>query len=324
MTLLDVEDLHVDYRVGRNDVVQAVRGVSLTLQEGRTLAIVGESGSGKSSIANAISRLIRPARGRISFLGRDLTQAEGRSLRAARRGLQMVFQDPLDSLDPRMDVRTIVEEPLRVERMESSARLARVKDVLRSVELDEQFLGRYPHQLSGGQQQRVGIARALALDPRLLILDEPTASLDFLVRESIIDLLDAIQRTTGCAFMFISHDLGTVRRIAHDVTVMYRGRIVEAGPAAAVLAGPQHPYSTALLAAVPVPDPSLRVRRPRLVPEAAGEPAPGGCSFAPRCPLADGTCQTPPPTLHRGERSLECHHPETSALNPPRTRSTHA
>lgn len=324
MTLLVVDELHVEYAAGRRDPVHAVRGVSLRLEEGRTLAVVGESGSGKSSAANAVARLVRPTRGRISFLGRDLTNVEGRALRIARRGLQMVFQDPLDALDPRMDVRTLVEEPLRLERMPSAARRARVKEVLRSVELDESFLGRHPHQLSGGQQQRVVLARALAVDPRLVILDEPTSSLDFLVRESIVDLLDVIQTSTGCSFIFISHDLGTVRRIADDVAIMYRGRVVESGPATEVLAAPEHPYSIALLAAVPVPDPVLRIRRPPVIPEAASEPPADGCAFAPRCPLADLACETAPPTLRRGERSLDCHHPDIATSEPTRDRSSHA
>jgi peptide/nickel transport system ATP-binding protein len=222
----------------------------------------------------------------------------------------MVFQDPLDALDPRMTVRRSVEEPLRMLGHGRRERDARVREVLDAVDLGEQFLDRYPHQLSGGQQQRVVIARALAPRPKLIVLDEPTASLDFVVRESIVDLLAGIQERTGCAFVFISHDIGTVRKIADDVAVMYLGRIVETGPARAILRAPEHPYSVALLDAVPIPDPSARASRadPVADPGDLAEPA-SGCAFAPRCRLADAACRERPALTFRDGRSVACHHP---------------
>ncbi|MCW3064403.1 MAG: peptide transporter ATP-binding protein [Solirubrobacterales bacterium] len=309
MSVLTVEDLHVRYPGDGTGDVHAVKGVSFAVAPGRTLAIVGESGCGKSSVANAVARLIRPASGRIEFLGRDLEPMRGRALRDGRRGIQMVFQDPLDALDPRMTVRSSVEEPLRLPGLVRAERAARVREALEAVDLGEQFLDRYPHQLSGGQQQRVVIARALAPRPKLIVLDEPTASLDFLVRERIVDLLAGIQEQTGCAFVFISHDIGTVRKIADDVAVMYLGRIVEMGPAREILRAPVHPYTTALLDAVPVPDPSLRGRRGDLAADPGDLSEPGsGCAFAPRCPLADEVCETRPPLTFRDGRDVACHH----------------
>jgi oligopeptide/dipeptide ABC transporter ATP-binding protein len=309
MSVLAVEDLHVRYPGDGRSGVHAVKGVSFAVAEGRTLAIVGESGCGKSSVANAVTRLIRPAGGRIAFLGRDLESLRGRALRDGRRGLQMVFQDPLDALDPRMTVRRSVEEPLRLPGIGRAERAARVREALAAVDLGEQFLERYPHQLSGGQQQRVVIARALAPRPKLIVLDEPTASLDFLVRERIVDLLAGIQERTGCAFVFISHDIGTVRKIADDVAVMYLGRIVEMGPAREILRAPVHPYTRALLDAVPVPDPSLRGRAAAHAADPGDLAEPGsGCAFAPRCPLADVLCERRPPLTFRDGRHVACHH----------------
>jgi oligopeptide/dipeptide ABC transporter ATP-binding protein len=245
----------------------------------------------------------------ISFLGRNLEPLRGRALRDARRGIQMIFQDPLDALNPRMTVRRIVEEPLRGPGVGRPERAARVREVLEAVDLGEQFLDRYPHQLSGGQQQRVVIARALAPRPKLIVLDEPTASLDFLVRESVVDLLTDIQTQSGCVFVFISHDIGTVRKIADDIAVMYLGRIVEMGPAHEILRSPRHPYSVALLDAVPIPDPSLRWRSTDVAADPGDLAEPGsGCAFAPRCPLADRACEARPLLTFRHGREVACHH----------------
>jgi oligopeptide/dipeptide ABC transporter ATP-binding protein len=308
VSVLTVEDLHVRYP-GAGDGVHAVKGVSFEVGEGRTLAIVGESGCGKSSVANAVTRLIRPAGGVILFLGRNLEASRGRALREARRGIQMVFQDPLDALNPRMTVGKIVEEPLRGSGVGRPERLARVREVLKAVDLGEQFFDRYPHELSGGQQQRVVIARAVAPRPKLIVLDEATSSLDFLVRESVVDLLTEIQKETGCVFVFISHDIGTVRKIADDIAVMYLGRIVEMGPAHEILRSPRHPYSAALLDAVPIPDPSLRRRSADVAADPGDLAEPGsGCAFAPRCPLADLACEDRPPLTFRHGREVACHH----------------
>jgi oligopeptide/dipeptide ABC transporter ATP-binding protein len=307
MSVLEVTDLNVRYPVEGGEEVHAVKGVSFNVAEGRTLAIVGESGCGKSSLVNAVARLITPASGRIEFRGHDIAPLRGRTLRQARRGIQMVFQDPLDALDPRMTVGRSVEEPLSLQGASRAARTARAREMLAAVELGEQHFGRYPHELSGGQQQRVVIARAIASEPALIVLDEPTSSLDFLVRESILKLIVGIQAQTDCALVFISHDIGTVRQIAHDVGVMYLGRLVEVGAVGEVLRSPMHPYTQALLEAVPIPDPALRSRRSPIPPEDLDAPG-SGCAFRPRCALADSVCEAEPELVLRNRREVACHH----------------
>jgi peptide/nickel transport system ATP-binding protein len=319
MTLLTVERLRVTYPGERGGSVPAVDDVSFELLDGETLGIVGESGCGKSSVANAITRLVAPSGGRILFVGTDLTAVSGRSLRLARRGIQAVFQDPLDALDPRMRIGASIEEPMKLQGVDSVTRRRRVDELVKAVALESKLLTRFPHQLSGGQQQRAVIARALTMRPRLLVLDEPTSSLDFVVRDSIVDLLARIQHDTGCAYIFISHDLGTVRQLAHRVAVMYLGRFVEIGDATEVFARPAHPYTRALLDAAPVPDPKLRHERPMILRGDVLDEETTGCAFRPRCPVAFEQCGEAPALLQRGARAVACHrvNGDVSASVPP-------
>jgi oligopeptide/dipeptide ABC transporter ATP-binding protein len=249
-----------------------VDGVDLSLRKGETLGVVGESGSGKSTLARAVLKLIPPTAGAVTILGRDITKAEGESLRKARKDLQIVFQDPLASLDPRMTVGDSIAEPLRVHRpeLDRAAREAAARAMMQEVELDPALINRYPHELSGGQNQRVGIARAMILKPSLVICDEAVSALDVSVRAQIIDLLIDLQKRLGLAMMFISHDLAVVREISHRVMVLYLGRVMEQAPREQLYAHPRHPYTRALLSAAPIPDP--RVERTRKRVKLQGEP----------------------------------------------------
>ncbi len=277
--------------------VRAVDGVSLTVAAGETLGLVGESGCGKSTIARCVLRIIRPSAGHILFDEIDLSTLDETSLRHARRHLQMVFQDPTASLNPRLSVRRTIEEPLRLHTTLSAAeRRERVRDVLGEVGLGGDLAERYPHELSGGQRQRVNIARAIATGPRLVVLDEPTSALDVSLRARIILLLEALRDRLGLSYLFISHDLATVKYLAKRVAVMYLGVIVEEAETRELFAHPLHPYTRALLAAVPVPDPDADRQRFSL----AGEvPSPidigTGCRLRSRCPLAKPICAEPVP-----------------------------
>jgi peptide/nickel transport system ATP-binding protein len=309
--LLEVEDLIVRYPVPRGIVgtvtrkpeqsVHAVDGVTFGLAAGEMVALVGESGCGKTSTAQAVMRLVDAVGGAIRFEGRDLTGLGVRALRPLRRRIQMVYQDPYESLDPRLRVRQAVEEPLAIHRIggSKSERAARVRDALVRVELTppELFLDRYPHELSGGQRQRVAIAAALVLEPALLVADEPVSMLDVSVRAGVLSLLDSLKRQ-GLAILMITHDLSTAARFADRIAVMYLGRIVEQGPAAQVVRSPQHPYTRALLSVVPRRDPRDRQTGQVLrgeTPDAVRIPT--GCRFHPRCPLAFDTCRLEEPTL---------------------------
>jgi len=280
--------------------VRAVDGVSLRVREGQTMGLVGESGCGKSTLGRLMLRLLDPTFGRVVFEGRDITQLSQRELRPLRRRMQIIFQDPYSSLNPRMTVREIVGEAIRIHKLAKTRddEEARVVDLLEKVGLRGDALNRYPHEFSGGQRQRIGIARALAVEPRFIVCDEPTASLDVSIQAQIVNLLVELQETMGLSYLFVSHDLAVVQHVSHRVSVMYLGRIVEQAEAETLYAGPRHPYTHALLAAAPRPDPEHK--RVRLVLEGdvpSPIDPPSGCAFHPRCPRAiRGTCdrETPP------------------------------
>jgi peptide/nickel transport system ATP-binding protein len=302
--LLAVRELSKEYRVASGAVtrrsITAVDRVSFALAPGETHGLVGESGSGKSTLARCILQLERPSGGTVTFDGRELTALGGRELRGVRRLLQMVFQDPAASLNPRLRVGYTVAEPLRLHalRRGEPAIRARVEELFGWVGLGPEHVDRYPHQLSGGQQQRVAVARALACEPRLVALDEPTSALDVSVQAALLALLRDVQARLGLAYLFISHDLAVVSAMASRVMVMYLGQVVESGPTAALLATPRHPYTRALVSAVPRDTPWAEPARLLLTGEPgsalAGSP---GCRFTPRCPWALARCRSEPQPL---------------------------
>ena len=305
--LLVVEDLHVTYRAprrlltrqaGRPDVV-AVKGLTLKVARGETVALVGESGSGKSSAARAIIRLVRPSRGRITFGGLDVGAAGRTELRRYREKVQLVFQDPYASLNPRIAIGAAIEEVLAVHRIEPTrpGRQRRVLELLADVGLGAEHATRYPHELSGGQRQRVGIARALAVEPELLLLDEPVSSLDVSVQAQIINLLEDLQEEHGLGYLFIAHDLAVVHHIADRVAVMYLGEIVEEGTVDEVFETPRHPYTRALLASIPGTPASTERARGELRQELALGP---GCPFRNRCARRHDRCEVTPPFVEVG------------------------
>jgi oligopeptide transport system ATP-binding protein len=313
--LLEVRDLVKHYPVsagflGRQvGLVRAVDGVSFTIRRGETLGLVGESGCGKTTTGRCILQLERPTSGSVRFEGQELTTLSPQALRAVRRRIQVIFQDPYSSLNPRMTVAQIVAEPIAVHGLvaDASAREGRVQQLLGQVGLLPQHGRRYPHELSGGQRQRVGIARALALEPSLIICDEPVSALDVSIQAQIINLLEDLRRELGLTYLFVAHDLSVVRHISDRVAVMYLGRIVELADRQALYEMPLHPYTKALLSAVPIPDPEIEARRERVV--LGGEvPSPlhppRGCAFHPRCPIAVEDCQRTRPEL----RDLESGH----------------
>jgi oligopeptide/dipeptide ABC transporter ATP-binding protein len=291
--LVSVVDLRKTFAVrGHRAPLVAVDDVTLSIARGESLGIVGESGSGKTTLARCLLRLVDATSGKVFFDGLDLSQASSVQLRRLRRRFQVVFQDPYDSLDPRWTVSRIVEEPLQVlTEMSQGERRSRVRELLSLARLGDQFLGRYPHQLSGGQAQRVGIARAIATNPDLVVLDEPTSALDALVRIEILDLLNSLRARLNLTYLYISHDIGSVRRVCDRIAVMYLGTIVEQGPAAAVVADPVHPYTRALMSAVLESRPAERQTRRRLRGELPSPlDPPSGCRFHTRCPIAVPAC----------------------------------
>ncbi|MEQ8484836.1 MAG: ATP-binding cassette domain-containing protein [Pseudomonadales bacterium] len=322
--LLSVRDLRVVFRLGgglltpKRELV-AVNGVSLDIDPGETLAVVGESGSGKSTLARAVMRLIDADAGRIELDGEDITSLGGERLRRLRPKLQMVFQDPYSSLDPSKLIRDTVAEPLLVHgRLRGAALEQRVRELLEQVGLNSYHMNRYPYEFSGGQRQRIAIARAIALEPKLVVLDEAVSALDVSTQNQILNLLEDLRRAHGIAYLFISHDLGVVAHIADRVAVTYLGRIVETGPAERVFERPLHPYTQALLAAVPVPNPK-RQRARRHQPLGGDIPSPlappPGCPFHTRCPMAMPQCaiDMPAHVPADGGGTVACHLIEVGA-----------
>jgi len=279
--------------------VRAVDGVSFSVQEGETLGLVGESGCGKSTLGRAIMRLETPTDGRVHFEGADMAHASKSELFRLRRDVQAIFQDPYSSLNPRMTVGEIVREPLLVHRIGTKAlQVEKVRALLETVGLTGEMLDRYPHEFSGGQRQRIGIARALALDPKLVIADEPVSALDVSVRSQVLNLMVKLQRERNLTYIFISHDLSVVEHVSDSIAIMYLGRIVEIGPADTVFAKPAHPYTRALMEAVPVPDPDMRHDAAPVKGEAPSPVnPPPGCPFHPRCNYAIPACSQAIPPL---------------------------
>ncbi len=294
------------------DRVHAVDGVSFDIADGETLGLVGESGCGKSTTGRCVMRLIEPSEGEIWFQNRNVTALEGEELRAIRRDIQIIFQDPFASLNPRHTVSGIVGEALLIHGLAKSRRDVedRVVELLETVGLQSGHLRRFPHEFSGGQRQRIGIARALAVKPKLIVCDEPVSALDVSVQAQVINLLEDLQEKFGLTYLFIAHDLSVVEHISNRVAVMYLGRIVEIAPARALYDNPQHPYTEALLSAVPIPDPSLKRTRIKLegdVPNPIRPPP--GCHFHTRCPIAEARCsQSAPPLKQMADgHMVACH-----------------
>ena len=325
MPLLDVRDLRVHFQVGgrigwraSRDIIRAVDGVSLTIERGETLGLVGESGSGKTTVGRAIVRLLDPTSGSIRFDGQEIAPLGGEPLRRLRQRFQMIFQDPYSSLNPRMTVRSIVEEPLDIHAIGSRQdRLERVTALLELVGLSPRAAERFPHEFSGGQRQRIGIARALALNPDLIVADEPISALDVSIRAQILALLERLQAELNLTYLVVAHDLAIVRRISDRVAVMYLGRIVETASTRDLYGAPLHPYTVALLSAVPIPDPQIQMHRRRII--LSGEiPSPSnpppGCHFHTRCWLYQrleqpDLCRTETPPLRTAvaDHQVACH-----------------
>ena len=311
--LLEVRDLVVEYAIGGR-TVHAVSGVSLDVRRGETLGLVGESGCGKSTLGRAVLQLTRSTRGEVRFDGQDLTAMRGAALRAMRRRIQLIFQDPIASLNPRRRVGDIIAEPLIVAGMRNRAeRDRRVRAVMEAVGLDpDTTIARLPNEFSGGQCQRISIARALVLEPELIVCDEPVSALDVSIRAQILNLLEEMKRRYGLTLLFIAHDLAVVRAVSDRVAVMYLGRLCEVAPTGLLFRQPAHPYSRLLLDAIPLPDPDVRP----LEGVAVGEPPspiapPSGCRFRTRCPRADAVCAAERPELREwgAEQYVACHHP---------------
>jgi oligopeptide transport system ATP-binding protein len=320
-TLLSVKNLKMHFPITQGIILQrqvgsvkAVDDISFNIQQGETLGLVGESGCGKSTTGRAILQLYKPTAGSVEFNGRDLVKLKGGEMRRMRRELQMIFQDPYASLNPRMTVGSIIGEPLEIHNLaKGREKTERVQELLRTVGLNPYFANRYPHEFSGGQRQRIGIARALAVEPKFIVCDEPISALDVSIQAQIINLLEELQEKLGLTYLFIAHDLSVVRHISDRVAVMYVGKIVEITDRNTIFEDPLHPYTRALLSAIPVPDPVLEKKRTRViligdVPSPVNPPA--GCRFNPRCPYAEDNCRVDEPPLAevRPGHFVACHY----------------
>ena len=318
--LLDVRGLQMHFPVSKGVIFQsrvgeikAVDGVSFQIMRGETLGLVGESGCGKTTIGRCILQLLRPTGGEVRFRGEDLTQLSGRAMRPLRKELQVIFQDPYGSLNPRMTVGAIVEEPLIIHKIgDRNERKARMQELFEVVGLNPNMMDRYPYEFSGGQRQRIGIARALAVNPTFIVCDEPVSALDVSIQAQVINLLRSLQERFDLTYLFIAHDLSVVRHISDRVAVMYLGKIVEITGRDELYQDPKHPYTRALLSAVPIPDPVVEASRERIiltgdVPSPIDPPK--GCSFHPRCPFAMDVCREITPVLKQTTQghSVACH-----------------
>jgi peptide/nickel transport system ATP-binding protein len=318
--LLDVRSVKTYFPIRRGLLqrtvghVHAVDDVTLSVQEGETLGLVGESGCGKSTLGRTIVRLLEPTEGAVIFEGRDISKLGTRKLRPLRREMQMVFQDPYASLNPRKRVGSIIGTPLKIHGVDKGERRQRVQELLETVGLSPEHYNRFPHEFSGGQRQRIGVARALALRPKLIVADEPVSALDVSIQSQMLNLLDDLQKELSLTYIFIAHDLGVVRHVSNRIAVMYLGKLVELSPAEELYQRPIMPYSEALLSAVPIPDPDLSAARERIVlqgdvPSPINPPS--GCRFHPRCRYMTDICrEVEPPLTHYGNGHFAaCHHP---------------
>lgn len=310
--LLEARDLTREFRAGGKKTIHAVSDISLRIREGETLGLVGESGCGKSTLGRLLIRMLRPTSGEVLFRGQSVTGMSERDFRPLRREMQLVFQDPYASLDPRMTVRNLIAEPIETWRLcrTREAVTEKVLELLRAVGVPEEFLYRYPHQFSGGQRQRIGIARAIAAEPSFIVCDEPVSALDVSVQNQILNLLKELKDSRKLTYLFISHDLSVVRYLSDRVCVMFLGKLCEIGPTDEVYNHPRHPYTRFLLDAVPPPDPKQRGREIRLLrgdPPSPADP-PSGCRFRTRCPYAKERCAAEEPRLREMDGVLAaCH-----------------
>src|SRR5579883_574420 len=331
-TLLDVRDLKMHFPLTRGIVLQrvvghvrAVDGVNLAIERGQTMGLVGESGSGKTTIGRTIVRLYKPTSGQILFEDQDLAKLEGESLRLMRRRIQMIFQDPFASLNPRFTIGSLIAEPMHIFNLGTPQEIReRTLELLRVVGLRPEYADRYPHEFSGGQRQRIAVARAISINPELVIADEPVSALDVSVRAQVLNLLQRLQEQFHLTYLFVSHDLSVVRHVSDRIAVMYLGKIVEIADRDELYASPKHPYTKALLSAVPIPDPKIEKRRQRII--LSGDlPSPinipRGCRFHTRCPMAQEICREVEPAFERKEgheHYAACHFSER--VTPPEER----
>ncbi len=311
-TLVDVRDLKMYFPLTRGIIIQrvigyvrAVDGISFSIERGQTLGLVGESGSGKTTIGRTIVRLYKPTAGQILFEDKDLAKLGGEELRQTRQRVQMIFQDPFASLNPRFTIGSLISEPMHIYKVASRGEIReRTAELLRVVGLRPEYIDRYPHEFSGGQRQRIAVARALSINPEFVIADEPVSALDVSIRAQVLNLLQRLQRQFNLTYLFVSHDLSVVRHVADRIAVMYLGKIVELSDRDELYAAPKHPYTKALLSAVPIPDPTVEKRRKRII--LAGDlpspiKIPSGCRFHTRCPMAQDICREVEPAFEAKE-----------------------